>query len=484
MARTVRFTLPAHRRIRPTRTNLTLTVVGLLVVAAVATYAQPGYDARFALAWGRDLVHGHGLWLATPSAPTPHPLSVLTATLTGWLPAATTVRLAGLVSGLAAGTVLACVFWLIRHLGSSRTQASLATVCVVVCAPFALLAMTSGNDLPYAALALLGGCSWLQQRPRRAIALLTAASLLRPEALALAAVVALRERTRDVTLAWGAAALVTVAGWVGIGLLAGDPLAGWRTASNNATTNSNPTGLTHALTSTLPDLTSLAGIVVTAAGALAALAWWALTRHNQPPTADHARRLTLLAAAGACTYLVEGLLGTPLVSRYLLYPALLLLILAFASTTPLLTARRRHRAGLAGTLVAVLLLGTAALSSADDWRDLRDARATRARALADAHHTLNSAPVCTPTAAAVRSPALVPVVALETGLPLRAISVADTTPEHGLLLQPLTLDAALLAGFGPSAPLAQQAHTPQAGHIDAVTTSWARLTLCPTAEPR
>src|SRR3954451_22164234 len=53
----------------------------IVVIAGLARLAAGpgwlGYDAAWALVWGRSIAHGHAPDLTAPGAPTPHPLANL-----------------------------------------------------------------------------------------------------------------------------------------------------------------------------------------------------------------------------------------------------------------------------------------------------------------------------------------------------------------------------------------------------------------------
>jgi hypothetical protein len=79
----------------------------------------------------------------------------------------------------------------------------------------------------------------------------------------------------------------------------------------------------------------------------------------------------------------------------------------------------------------------------------------------------------------VRSPAMVALTALELGRPLRLVEVGDD-PGSGVLLQPLSAEAAELAGYGPMTPLAEQSRFPADAPPRAQSTHWALYSRCTT----
>lgn len=164
-------------------------VVGVAVAVRLVFPADYlNYDARYALLWARDVLHGVTPDFTAPFAPTPHPLSTLWS-----VPAA----LAGQNGDqlIAWGTLLAfgLVILLTFRLGAELFSPAVGfvTALVVLTRPAYLRDAVLGyQDVPFAAL-VLGAALLEARRPRRGapvLGLLALAGLLRPEAWVLAGI--------------------------------------------------------------------------------------------------------------------------------------------------------------------------------------------------------------------------------------------------------------------------------------------------------
>src|SRR4051794_27126251 len=164
-------------------------VPAAIVIAGVAVLVklvyQPwylNYDARYALLWARDIVHGHTPDYEAPFAPTPHPLSTAWSVLS--LPFGQDGdRLMVWLVLLSFGALV----WLAYRLGAelfSRPVGIVAALTVLTRPAFERDALLGYQDVPFAVL-VIGAVLLEARRPRRGTAvlvLLAVAGLLRPEA--------------------------------------------------------------------------------------------------------------------------------------------------------------------------------------------------------------------------------------------------------------------------------------------------------------
>lgn len=469
--------------------------VSIALVAAVDQ--QPGYDAAYALAWGQDVVDGHGLVVSHLSAPTPHPLTLAGTITLGLLPVPIAVTISGVWSVLAGIVLVALLAGVSWKLTASRAATAAVAGATSLSAPVVLLVLGHGIDVTYAALGAAGVLLILRGRHVASIAVLGCAALLRPEALVLLAIpltLAIRTRQDDDARAarWAGWATVTcvvtaVIAWLAMGSAAGDPLIALHSAADNAALNDNPRGLGTALRTAIPNLAEPLGWPVAALACLGVvLALLPRTRRSAASIggggADRAHGALVVVsfvALSVAAYIAQGLLGTPLVARYLLFPALLLGPLA---------ARGAVGVGspVAGVRARSVLVGSASVAVAvaalvANWAPLgevREVRAMRQTVFDAADELLGSdlAQDC-PGALVVRSPAMVPQVALTLERPLGTLAVAEQAGT-GVLLQPLTLDAAELGGYGPMTPLQAQAVFPDDASPRAANEHWALYSNC------
>src|SRR4051794_33527391 len=176
---TARGPAAAARRFGPAA--LTIAGVALLVRLVYAPWYL-NYDARYALLWARDILHGHTPDYEAPFAPTPHPLS------TAW--SALSIPFGQDGDRLMVWLVLlsfGALVWLAYELGAelfSRPVGVVAALAVLTRPALERDALLGYQDVPFAVL-VVGAVLLEARRPKRGTAvlvLLAVAGLLRPEA--------------------------------------------------------------------------------------------------------------------------------------------------------------------------------------------------------------------------------------------------------------------------------------------------------------
>jgi hypothetical protein len=347
MAPRVRRALPAvtPRGGRPARrwAGGLLTAV-VLAVAARLVYGRGtlGYDAAWAVLWGEQLAHGRLPDLAVAGAPTPHPLAIVVAAVTG-------ANLTVALSWLAFGALGVAGF----ALGSGVYSRWVGALFAALLLTRPLLVLEAGQavtDVPFLAL-VLAAMAVEARRPRTGWTvpvLLGLAGLLRPEAWLLAVAWALwAARVRRDRLALAVAALAAPVLWAAFDLAAtGNPLHSLHSTQALAAQLGRPREVDTALRSTPGYLHyALTGPVV----------WLGLAGCAAAIAGLYARTLLPLAVAGLglLAFLALGVSGLPLLSRYLLLPAALLAlwcaVLAFGFTV--VPSRAWQAAGAAALVV-------------------------------------------------------------------------------------------------------------------------------------
>jgi hypothetical protein len=349
----------------PRRLVFALAAVVAAAVLARVVYggAMLGYDASWSLLWGRDLASGSWPDLEAPGAPTPHPLHILAAVPLGPLgPSGGDVLLA--LSWLSLGLL----GWLAFRLGAELFSAPVGAVFAALLLTRPLLVLETRQaivDVPFLALVAAAGLLALRddRAGLRVPVLLCLAGLLRPEGwllavawLAWAAPAAAPSRRVQLALLAAAAPVA----WMLLDLAAtGDPFHSLHVTRGLAEQLDRPRDLDTALRE-VPDYLRLALTPVVAwiglAGAVAALVW----------LPDRALGPAGVAGLGLAAFLALGVAGLPLLTRYLLLPAAILMLLA-AVLVAGFTAVERHRARwLAGGAAAVVALAVSAPSQVDD----------------------------------------------------------------------------------------------------------------------
>jgi hypothetical protein len=337
-------------------------VAAVALVAAIgfAIYPTfPNYDSYYSLVWGRELVHG-----ATPSfeayrAPTEHPLAIAFGALLGLLgDGADRVLVA---ATLAAFVALAAALYRLAAISFNALVGVVAAVLLCTRFDFPFLALRAYIDIPYLAL-VIWAASLEAARPRRGVPVLlalAAAGLLRPEAWLLA----------GLYLLWAAPA----AGWrrrAALATLVAIPPLVW-CSLDYAVTRRPLFSLRHtnSLAEELGRRSTLAGIpgstlrflegldkkpvlIAAAAGLVLALA----LRRGAVVLA--------LLVSGLATFVLVGLSGLSIISRYLLVPSLMVMVYAAVALAGWTLLAPEHRFRRPWTVLAGLALAAGMAYSA------------------------------------------------------------------------------------------------------------------------
>lgn len=310
----------------------------LLSVATLAGFliypTYPNYDSYYSLIWGRELLH-----LQTPSfetyfAPTQHPLAVAFGALLSLLGrgADRVMVFCTLVSFV----VLVAGLYRIGRLLFTPAVGIVAGAILCTRFDFAFLAARGYIDIPYLALIVWaialeigrpgrGGVIWV---------LLLAAGLLRPEAWLLLGCygvwLAWLTYKRDRTLTSAARSLVRSAAisliapliWcLSDWLVTGDPLFSLTHTSSFAEELGRTKGASEIPGAMRSFFFNLTKAPVLAAGLLGiALAFWFVPRRAVLPA--------VLWLIGSFTFVLVGLAGLSVIDRYLLVPALMVMLFA------------------------------------------------------------------------------------------------------------------------------------------------------------
>jgi hypothetical protein len=320
--------LEALRRLRAAPSRLT-SFAWLLPggVAVLFAYGKPwvGYDAMYALVWGRDMAGGRAPDFQLPVAPTPHPLANAFGALVSPLG----------VGGVAAFEWLSILSfvalgWAAFRLGSALFSAPVGLVfsTILMTRPLIVLEMQQASiDILFLAL-VLWAASLEARTPRRgwqALAPLTAAGLLRPEAWVLSALytayaVSGRERRNALLLVVLAAAAPLI--WMTFDLAAtGDPVYSLHGTRELAEEFARPRGLGTALQAAPLHLKLILGEPIAWVGLAGSIA-------GIGALYERARLPAVLMGLGLAWFLVLGVAGLPLITRYLLISVTMLALFA------------------------------------------------------------------------------------------------------------------------------------------------------------
>lgn len=331
--------------------------------AAVSARLPVSPDGRYSMAWGAHLLRGALPDLAAPELPTPHPLPIALGGLLSIGGPRFAADAYAFLGVLAFAVLVAAAYHLGRLAGGGALAGVVAAALVATRPRLEFFASRTFIDVPFAALVLVAAAVAADDPRRRAtpaLALLAAAGLLRPEAWGLAALYALwLARRRALTRSRALLALAAPACWLGFDLaLTGDALHSLTSTQDLAVELERDTGVGKLWPSLTDGLGDLAGAGAVAGGAAVAAA---RARCSVPVAV-----LAVLGAAGTAAFCVIAVAGLPLNDRYLLLPALALLVLGASA---LGQARRSALAAVA----AALALAPAVVALPGDLGDTRAA---------------------------------------------------------------------------------------------------------------
>ncbi len=426
--------------------------IGGLTVLLRAVYGSSGsigYDAAYALVWGNEIVHERMPEFGTATAPTPHPLANLFGAVLSLL-GESALDAFVLVHFVALATLGYASFVLGRRLFS-----------VPVGLLFAMILLTRATlvhetaialvDVPFLALVVAAAAVEVGEpdRPTLVMALLALSGLLRPEGWLVAAAYTLYRWPRHdsrgrLGLVAGAAAAPLL--WAGFDLVAtGDPIHSLHSTRELADRLNRPRGFETALEAAPRYLRSLLGgriIWLGLAGSVLALIF--LYERALLPCA--------LAGLGLSAFLALGAVGLPILTRYLLIPALMLALFAAVAVLGWAILRQRGMAQRVWTVLGVLLavvLGAGVpgdVRAIEDRFELLDRRAAlqdRLRDLAASTATKTATRRCGRVYVPNSRP--VPLITYVADLPAATVVVGRPSPgERAALLEANTPE---VAGF-------------------------------------
>src|SRR3954463_3185868 len=303
--------------------------LGALAVAALAGYlvypTYPNYDSYYSLLWARELLHLQPLSFDGYRTPTEHPLALLVSipfVLLGQ--GGDRVFLFVIVASFVA---LAAGVYRLGRLSFGALVGGVAAVLLVTRFDFPFLAARGYIDIPYMALVIWAAALELA-RPRRGLPvflLLTAASLMRPEAWVLIGLYwlwfAWKATWRERILYAGLAAVGPLSWCLLDGIVTGDPLFSLHHTSDTAEELGRAKGLSAVPSATQQFLVRLDKLPVVL-GAIVGfgLAAWCAPRRLWMPV--------ILFLSGVGTFFMVGVAGLSVIERYLLVPSLIVMIFA------------------------------------------------------------------------------------------------------------------------------------------------------------
>ncbi len=260
--------------------------------------------------------------------------------------------------------------------------------------------------------------------------------------------------------------------WVGLGALFGNPLVALTTSQNNAAAFHRDTGPWAAITG-LPGQVATgigwpAAVLGTVAVAVLARSWC---------RQDATRPVLVAIGVAAAAPVASGMLGTAILARYVLLLDVLLVTAAVALPVRMATGRRRpaRRVGAAAIGVA---LAAATLTQAPDFADLGRTSTAQRQVENQLHTILATKGLCQPLW--VPAHGHIPLVALITGQPLRAVNtLPPQPPTFGTVVHPISPDVVADSGYAPEQNINDALAVPDDYTLAADNKLWAIYTRCP-----
>jgi len=301
-------------------------LTALIGFLAIPTY--PIYDTEYYLLWGREIAHGQLPSFTVYEAPTEHPLAVAWGTVMSIFPNAE-LRLSVLCA-IASFLLLAWGVYRLTRTAFSPIIAATAVALLLTRFNFMFLAARGYVDLTYCA-AIVWAAAFEIERPRRGtlvFVVLLSAELIRPDAWLLAGLYWLwcaPKASWAQRIRWAAIVATGPVIWVLLDwIVTGAPLHSLTSTQNTAVALGRTVPLAQ-LPGTLSHYLILLTKSAVVAGAIGGvvLSAWLVPRRMLAPF------VVLLSGIG--TFVVLAGAGLSVIDRYLLMPAVMILVFcAFA----------------------------------------------------------------------------------------------------------------------------------------------------------
>lgn len=452
-----------------------------LAARLIAGAGFVGYDTLYSLLWGGRAATGVPPELDVLLAPTPKPAVMALGGLLA--PLGHDALPVTVVLAFGALGVLALFTFLLAARLAGPWAGVLASVLILTREPILSFGARAYVDVAYAAL-VVGAVLMEVQRPRAGrpvLLVLALAGLLRPEAWLFAgayAVWLIRSTPlegRHVLMPAALAAAAPLIWGVTDLVLAGDPLWSLTGTRDTAQRLERTTGLGEAALLAprrLGEIVREPVLVGSVAGALlAAFAW------------GRRGRLVLAALAMAgVAFAGVALAGLPILGRYLLLPAVLLIVLAASAVTGWTRLPPGHRARRpAGALAALVVVLVAVLAPAQAMRLDGLQRTLRAQShiVSDLHELADRGSLTVACGGiGVPNHRLVPYLAFWLDRAPRDI-LAGRAPRRGTYVLPATDRVARLFAIDVRDPARAGLRRPEGFRVHARTDTWTILARCP-----
>jgi hypothetical protein len=303
-----------------------LAVLALAALVGFFVYpTYPNYDSLYSLIWGKDLLHGHLPVFEVYRGPTEHPLAIAFGGLMSIFGTEGDRLMVG--ATLASFVALAAGLYRLGAAAYSPLVGVIAGALLISRFDFPFLAARGYIDIPYLALVVWAAALETSRRRRGlpVFVLLGLASMMRPEAWLLIGAYWLYYVWREPwgeRIKWAAIAAIGPLVWALTDLaVTGDPLFSLHATSSLAEELGRASGLgavPHATWAFLKNMDKAPVLILGIVGLVTAVIL--VPRRLGLPA--------LLLGVGLATFGLVGVAGLSIIDRYLLIPALMLMIYA------------------------------------------------------------------------------------------------------------------------------------------------------------
>jgi hypothetical protein len=440
-----------------------LVAAGALLAWLLAGTGFANYDTAYSILWGSDLAHGRMPDYSVPVAPTPHPLATLAGLVVS--PLGDDAETAWVVLAFAALGALGWVVFALAREWFGTAAGVLAALIVLTREPVLSFGARAYVDIVYLVLVL--AAVLVEARRHRAgvpvLVLLGVAGLLRPEAWLFAGLYWLwiGRPLRLLPLVAAGPLIWMAFDWA----IAGDPLYSLTGTRDNAAVLQRRTGLDEVPLTVPRRIGEIVREPILLGAAIGGvLALWKMRDRALLPAA-----VGVISLGAFCVLAAAGL---PILGRYLLLPATILIVFAAAT----LTGWNRGpwwRVGAVVTAIAFVAFIPAQVHRIDR---LHGALATQ-REIRDDLHAIAARVPCAPVAVPNHRP--VPLLALWLDRsPDQIVSAQLEQPTRGAYLDPATERVKRNFILDKSDPKRLDARPPAGFEPVAANRSWRLLARC------
>ncbi len=468
-----------RRLAAPVATGLIAATLWLIFSGGFANY-----DTLFALVWGHEIASGAAAQMDLPLAPTPHPLLNLVAVLLS--PLGSGAETAVMILAFLSLGWLGYLTYRVTELPFGLLAGLLAAALLLTREPVLSFGSRAYVDIPYLAFLLAALVIELKRSRAGAPVLLLSslAGLVRPEAWLFAGaywlyLAASDDRTppelfRLAILAIASPILWLLSDWV----LTGDAFFSFAQTRESTETLGRVTGITNVpitLPRRLGEVAREPVLVGAVLGAITSLLW----------LRDRTVKLLVIAAISVAAFVLLAAAGLPIITRYVLLPAIFTIVLAAAAVLgwrelDARTYRRERKVWIGVGIAVIALLVAFTPSQLHRLSNLRTSILLQQEIRDDLHTLVTRTEFdasCGPISVPNHRP--VPLIALwREQKPSSVLNAQDSPITSGYLFEPATERIARNFILDKRDPIATSTAVPRGFRLVTANRSWKLYLRC------